>query len=300
MAFTANTLSLSSIKPVKLVYNFNALEQLNSSFKTNSSNLSFITHDALKNSKDVALSKHTALTLTDSKDLKTVFTQTSSNVDVNRLASSFYLEASTEFLSKEESTVKVYNGKFYLGGKGETAVFYVILIEPGVVELRVGDLYVQASEEYPFTLTTSTEPLLDEEVSRQRFFMFYTDKSIAFQTKTKHGLRYLASGTDRTLRFVGANLNETKVNNYMLKPTFITPSFVSHDFDPSAKEVKYYNELSETDNQKTTNIKKQTQLNTNLLVSCPSTHLAEKSEVGVNISLTKTNFSTLGTFNTSL
>lgn len=300
MAFTVNTLSLSTLNPVKLVYKFNNAEQLESQLHTNDNNLNYVTHELLNNTKDVVFSKHTMLALTEIKDLKTIFLNKQEELDINVVSGSFHLSVPKDNLNDDETNVTLLNNNFFLGGKGSLAIFNIIPIEPGIVELKVDNQFVQFTEEYPHTLITSPETLQDNDIVRQRFFLTYNGEYLTIQAATKSGLRYLSSGADRILRFVGINLNQTKINDYLLKPTFISSSSVSYNFDPSTTEIKYYNDTTETNNQKTVNIKTQTQINTNLLISCPCAEFLQNNEAVINVSLLKTNFSALGTFNSSL
>ena len=300
MAFTVNTLSLSSLNPVKLSYTFNSTESLHSKRHTNDNNLSYIEYNLLNKAKDVVISKHTTLALTDIKDLKSIFTNKTNILGLETISSSFYLKVPLDFLREDETEVKILGDDFFVGGKGTVAVFNIIPIGSGMVELKVNEHFVQAEKEYPHSLVLSTEALQDEDIVRQQFYLKLINGAITIKTVTKNGPRFLASGFDRILRFVGMELNESKINNCFLIPTFISSYSVSHGFNPSTNEIRYYNGTSETNNQKTVTVKNQTQLDTNLLVSCPSVNLAENDEVGVNISLVKTNFSSAGTFNTSL
>lgn len=301
MSFAVDTLSLSALAPVKLTYSFNSAESLQSKLHGNSSNLRFRTHELLDNNKDVAISKHTMLSLTNVKDIKSVFEHKPTTIGIDVISGSFNLTLqNSSFLEQEERLVKTANNKFYMGGKGEVAIFHLIHLESGGYNLKINNKYVQVEQEYPYALISSEEPLLDENAVRQCFFVEYQNKLMTIKTQTKEGMRYLSCGSDRVLRFVGTELNQTKINNYYMLPTFVSSSSLYYGFDSTTKEIRYFNEVSETDNQKTVNIKRQVPTNTNLLVSCPSVQLAESSEVGVNISLLKTNFSTTGVFNTLL
>jgi hypothetical protein len=300
MAFTVNTLSLSSLNPVKLSYTFNSTESLQSKRYTNDNNLTHIEYDLLNKAKDAVMSKHTTLALTDIKDLKSIFTNKIGTLGLETISSSFSLNVPLDFLREDETEVKMLGNDFFVGGKGTVAVFNIIPIGSGLVELKVNENFVQVEKEYPYSLILSTEALQDNDVVRQQFYLKFINGHMTIKTITKNGSRFLASGFDRTLRFVGMELNESKVNNSFLIPTFVSSYSVSHGFNPSTNEIRYYNGTSETNNQKTVSVKNQTQLDTNLLVSCPTVDLAENDEVGVNISLVKTNFSSAGTFNTSL
>jgi hypothetical protein len=301
MSFAVDTLSLSALAPIKLTYSFNSAESLQSKLHSNSSNLRFRTHELLDDNEDIAISKHNMLSLTNIKDVKSIFENKPTTIGIDVISGSFQLTLqNSSFLEERERIIKTANDKFYMGGKGEVAVFHLLHLDTGGCNLKINNKYVQVEEEYPYALVSSEEPLLDENASRQRFFIEYRNKLMTIKTQTKEGMRYLSCGSDRVLRFVGVELNQTKINNYYMLPTFISSSSLYYGFDSTAKEIRYFNEVSETDNQKTVNIKRQIPTNTNLLVSCPSVQLAESSEVGVNISLLKTNFSTTGVFNTLL
>lgn len=300
MSFAVTTLPLSSLNPVKMVYDFNFKEILESEKVTNSSQINYIKHELLSGVQDFAISKHTLLALTNQKNLKTIFKNQQKIIDVKNIAGTFYLKVFSKSLDEEETTVKIFNNKFFCGGKGQLALFHVVPISPGIVELKVGENYVNCSSNYPYDLVLSPESLQTEEIFRQRFFLDYVDKKITLQTQTSDGLRYLSIGVDRALRFVGINLNLTKINDYFLEPVFVSSSTITHGMNPSTSETRYYNDVFETNNQKNVAVKKQIPLDTHLLVSCPSSKLAEQSEVSLNIALAKTNYSSSGAFNTSI
>ena len=301
MSFSVNTFSLSALTPVKLKYSFNSTEALQSQLFADNSNMRFRTHELLNNNKDIAISKHTMLALTDIKSINSIFAETPTNIGVGKIAGSFYLVLRNSSFSEEsERTVKFMGETFFMGGKGELAIFHLNLLPSGKYEIKINNKYVQVSENYPYTMTCSEEPLTNGNAFRQQFVVDYVNQALVIQGLTKEGPRFLSSGVDRILRFNGIELNETRVNDYHMVPVFVSSSQLYYGVDANTTEVRYYNDVSETNNQKNLNIKKQITTNTNLLVSCPSTELAEKSEVGVNISLVKTNFSTTGVYNTVL
>lgn len=295
------TLSLSSLTPINFYYGFgDSNEPLRGEVNVTDSNLIAKTYEVFKNIKDVSISKNTVLALTEKKDLKKIFSSEQETIDAKSIAGTFYLKTPNKNLNEDETTVRLWKDYFYAGGKGETSVFHIIPVKQDIVELKANGLYLHVSENYPYDLVASTEPLLDEYATRKQFYLVYDKNTIVIQTLTKEGLRYLACSSDRKLRFVGVNLNQAKINDYRLIPTFVSSPSLVYNFNPSTAEVKYFNEISETNNQKTVNIKSHKQSDTNLLVSCPSLKMTESSEVDINISLLKTNFSAAGTFNTTL
>jgi hypothetical protein len=301
MSFSVNTFSLSALSPVKLKYSFNSTEPLRTQLLADSSNMRFRTHELLNNNKDIAISKHTMLALTDIKSMNSVFAEEPTTIGVGKIAGSFYLILQNSSFSEEsERIVKFLGNTFFMGGRGELAIFHLNLLASGKYEIKFNNKYIQVSENYPYTMICSEEPLVDSNSYRQQFDVHYVNQLLVIQGQTKEGSRFLSSGADRILRFIGTELNETRVNDYHMIPVFVSSSQLHYGVDATTTEVRYYNDISETNNQKNLNIKKQIATNTNLLVSCPSVDLAEKPEVGINISLVKTNFSTTGVYNTVL
>ena len=199
----------------------------------------------------------------------------------------------------EDTKIKSLNKTFYVGGKGTEVIFNAIPIEQGVIELKVNNQQIAVSENYPYNLILLNEPL-QENVHRQRFLVEVLGNKIALKSKTDVGYRYLSYSNDRILRCIGLQLNETIINQYLLTPIFISEDNMSHDFDSSTKEIRYYNDFGLTSQETTVDVKKQIQLDTSLLVSCSLEDIVNKEEVNVNIAITKTNFATSGTYNTSL
>lgn len=293
MGFLSTTHSLSALSPVKFTYKFNKEEKISSALYSYNNGLGYYKHDAFEGFHDAALSKKNCLILTNNKPLKDVFLSDSKQIEIGTVAGCMFLKTSS---GKYFTTLS--NG-IYVGGIGEKVFVNVIPISNNIVELKTSKTkYIQIDKEYPYTAKISEEILDGDDLNRQRFEIDYKDGSVSFKTLTKEGYRYLSYGVDQTVRAVGLMLNETVVNPYLLIPEFVSQNGMHHDFDAKTSEVKYYNELTAFANRYNLNIKDEQESDTNLLISCTTTDIALSASVPVNIALTKTNFSSSGTYST--
>lgn len=301
MSFTTNINSLSALRPIEMEYNFYAEEKLKNQKTQYDSNLSCKTHSLFLKYEDLAVSKHTALLLTNSKKMTDVFARTIKIIDINDNIPSTFVLKSNDCSSEEDCNIKIYGGKFYVGGKGTIAVFNILPSDNGLVQLKVNDNFLQIDEVYPFDLKITNEPLTESNSIFRKFVVSYNKQFLTIQGQTPIGMRFLSSGVDRSLKFVGVELNQTKINNYQLIPTFLTSPTLKQNFDPTVSEVRYFNTSSETNNQKQLSVKSVLESTTNLLVSCPIEEIANTTDLAkVNVSLLKTHYSSSGTFNTLL
>ena len=173
----------------------------------------------------------------------------------------------------------------------------IVPITKNIVELRTTKTQkIQIDKEYPYTARLSDEELGGDDIERQRFEIDFKNGLIYFKTKTQEGYRFLSYGVDQVVRAVGLMLNNTAINSYFFVPEFVSDSSILYNFDAKTDEIKYFNELSNTDNRLTVNIKENQETNTNLLVSCSTKDISKLNTVSVNIALTKTNFSSSGSY----
>ena len=293
MAFTSITRSLSALSPVKLTYKFNKEEKLSNNLTSLNNGLSFYKHGVLLNAKDAVFSNHNLLVLTDNISLKDAFEVDSLDVPVGTIAGSMYLKDSS---GRRATYIK---GNICMGGTGKDLIITVVPIENNIVELIVSETKkIMIDEEYPYTAKISSDILVDDKIYRQRFEMDMKDDLCTFKVMTKEGYRFLSFGVDNVLRAVGIMLNEIKVNSYLFVADFVTNQNLHCGFDAKTSEIKYYNEFALFSNKKTVNIKTEQESNTNLLISCATLTLAMSAEVPVNIALTKSNFSSSGSYST--
>lgn len=293
MGFSSSTQSLSALTPVKFTYNFNAEEKLTGYLSLFNNGFGYYKHNAFENFRDAALSNKTCLILTENKPLKDIFDSDSEEIDIGKIAGCVFLKNSTgKYVTGKSSNI-------YIGGTGERLLISIVPLYNNVVELKVGRTkYVQIDAQYPYTAKLSQEPLIDEEIDRQRFEIDYKKGLVSFKTKTAEGYRYLSYGADNVIRAVGLMLNDTIVNPYLFNLESITDNELYYNFDAKASEIKYYNELADFTNRYNTNIKEEQDSSTNLLMSCSTASIALSSKVSLNIALTKTNFSSSGSYST--
>ena len=293
MGFTLTTHSLSALSPVKFTYKFNKEEKLSGALYSYNNGFGYYKHDAFESFHDAAFSKKNCLILTNNKPLKDVFASDSKQVNIGTVAGCMFLKtASGKYLTTLSNGI-------YVGGIGEKLFVNVLPISNNIVELKISKTkYIQIDKDYPYTAKISEEILDGDDLNRQRFEIDYKDGLVSFKTLTKEGYRYLSYGVDQTVRAVGLMLNETVVNPYLFIPDFISENGIYHDFDAKTSEVKYYNELTAFANRYNLNIKEEQESDTNLLISCTTTDIALSASVPVNIALTKTNFSSSGSYST--
>jgi hypothetical protein len=282
--------SLSALRPVKLVYDYNNAEKFTANLSTYKNGFSYYKHDALENAQDAVFSNKTCVIVTDNIPLKQVFESDSKLLTIGTIAGSFYLNLSNRKLTTSGDQV-------FVGGTGAPLLLSLVPLGDNTVELKFGKThYLQVDAEYPYTARITDNVLDKADLVRQRFVYDYKDKKISFRTLTKEGWRFLSAGVDQTVRAVGLILNETKVNSYFFEPEFVSNDSIYYNFDAKSSEVKYYNELPSFDNRETVAIKTQQESNTNLLITCPTNEIAKTTEAKVNIALTKSNFSSTGSY----
>jgi hypothetical protein len=286
---------LSAVAPVKLVYKFNKEEHLTGTLNTFKNGFSYYKHEGLQNFHDAVLSNKTCLILTDNISLKKVFDSDSKQIKVGTIAGCLYLKASSGYYTSQYVTSL--KETLYLGGAGNRLLVNIVPIQENLVYLKVGQqLFLTVDKEYPYTIRVTQEILEGENAKRQQFEIDYKESLISFKSLTKEGWRYVSYGADRTIRAVGLMLNDTIVNSYLFSTEFVSQDSLHYDFDAKNSEIKYYNEITTYNNRDNVNIKTEKESNTNLLLTVPTSEISKSNEVSVNIALTKTNFSSSGSY----
>lgn len=298
MTFVVQNESLSALTPVKFAYRYNSEEVFDSDTNLFKSNFSYYKHELLDQFQDAAFSKQNCIVLTDTKKLNSVFKNKVTELSIGQVPASVYLKTKTNHFLTET------NGLIYVGGTGERLMITLDPVEDNIVELNVGstERYIKIDDTYPFTASIEERILSDEELYLAQFEVDYQHGFLTLKATTPEGPRYLSYGADRVLRAVGLEMNDVIINSYRFIPEFVTSPKISYNFDPTTREVKYYNEISSVDGRKNVLIRSSTENNTNLLVSCPTVDLSLESlsSVSVNIAIAKTNFSSSGTYTPSI
>jgi len=298
MTFVVQNESLSALTPVKFAYRYNSEELFESDTNLFKSNFSYYKHELLDQFRDAAFSKQNCIVLTDTKKLESVFKNKSVDLSIGQVPATVYLKTNTNHFLTET------DGLIYIGGTGERLMITVDPIGNNIVELNIGstERYIKIDNVYPYTATIEERILGEDELYLAQFEVDYQNGFLTLKAKTPEGPRYLSYGADRVLRAVGLEMNDVVINSYRFIPEFVTSPNITYDFNPTAKEVKYYNEISSVDGRKNVLIKTSTENDTNLLVSCPTVDLSLESlsSVSVNIAIAKTNFSSSGTYTPSI
>jgi hypothetical protein len=283
---------LSALIPIEFTYSYNKEEKLTKDFYLFNNGLSYCTHAILSGLQDISLSKKNLLALTNKLSLYDVFDTDSTQIKLGTIAGSIYIKSQGTY-------VTFLREQIYLGGKGERLPVTISPVEgqSNLVELIINKTYkITIDEEYPYTARLYSDYLRESKLYRQRFEIDYADDKISIRTKTKEGWRFLSYGVDNVIRAIGLHLNEVKINPYVFDVEPITNSSILYDFNAKNSEVEYFNELTTANNLRTLNIKEESISNTHLLVSCSTSVIGLSSKVPINISLTKTNFSSTGSY----
>jgi hypothetical protein len=295
MAFSVKSHSLSALSPVNFTYHYNSEEKIKSTLNLYQGNFGYYEHDLLSNFKDAALSKKNCLILTDVKSLKEVFQKPFTTLLIGTISGSLYLKTS------DGKYVTTKDNHLYAGGVGQKAFISIIPQQDGTVELKLGkNKYIEIQETYPYTVNISEALVGETNRAKRRFQIDYKDNKITFKILTSEGYRFLSYSSacsERIIRAIGVELNDTIVNPYKFSTEFVSTPSMLYNFNSQTKEIKYFNELLAFETRQTVDIKEQTTNETNLIVSCPTSTLSKSlSAVNVNIALAKTNFSSSGTY----
>lgn len=290
--FTSIVKPLSALIPVEFTYQYNKEEKLTKSFYSFNNGFSFCTHDMLSGVQDIVLSKKNLLALTNKLSLYNIFDEDSKKINIGTIAGSVFLKSNGKYITSLRE-------ELYLGGKGEKLPVTISPVEgnPNEVELIINKSHkVTIDEEYPYTARLYSDYLRESKQYRQRFEIEFAHNKLTIKTKTKEGWRYLSYGVDNAIRAVGLHLNEIKVNPYVFDIEDITNPEMLYDFNAKNSEVKYFNELTTSNDLRTLKVKNELISNTHLLISCPTSVAGLSAKVPINIALTKTNFSSTGSY----
>jgi len=296
MSFSLTVDSLSALTRVVLSYKYNTNEPLNYVPIEYSNRISYNKYSAFDNIQDASFSKKTALFLTDVKSLSNVFAQTQKDYTIGEIPGSFFIKLSSDY------AVLYSDNLIYLSSKKPSATTkLVISVSPlsgNLVELNTNqNTKLIVDPIYPYTINATSLTLPIDQQYRQQFLIEYINGYVSFKTKTAEGYRYLAFGSDGILRGIGLILNDTIFNSYRFATELITSNYkLSLGFDPTSKEVKYYNDLESFINRLTLEVKDARQSDTNLLISCATSDITDSGDTTVNIAHLRSNFTSTGAY----
>lgn len=295
MSFLVNVQPLSALRPVKLTYKYASEEKLAAERFLYSNGIEYYKHAIFDNFKDAGLSKKNCLVLTNVLNLNKIFENSSVNLQFGQIAGCVFLK------TQEGKYITTNNNRVYVGGIGSNLFLNLIPNEDGSVYLKYGKTkFMEFVDQYPYDLKISDETIVEEQLYTRKFYIDYTNRKASFKVLTQEGYRFVSFGVDRIVRAIGLELNDTIVNEYFFDVEFITDPTLNYNFDAKTKQVQYFNEFDSFNTRKTVDVKQQSIKDTNLIVSCPTTQInLSSNEVNVNIALTKTNFTSFGTYNLS-
>lgn len=292
-------LTLSALQPIQLSHEYD--KELKSEYKQFNSGLRYYEHEALKNFADISLSNESALILTKRLPYNSIFNEQQKTLTIKDMCGLFTLFAKDSELLMGDTKIKYHSsGKFCIGGTGQDAVFNAVPASNNKIYLRFNKKRIQVTKAYPYDLYLSEDELPENESYRELFEVKYSLNKIQFKIQTQEGTRYLSFGVDRILRGIGLELNKLSINPYGFNIQFFGSETLLYGVDQNAKEVKYYNTNESLSEKKALNLKSIQQQDTNLLIDFPTIQAQQSTKIKTNIALLKTNFTSTGTFNTSL
>jgi hypothetical protein len=289
--------SLSTLTPVELKYEYYKNEELQASTVTYKDGISFYNVEGFNNFRDLTINRDSCLVLTSAINLSSVFTS-SQDVGIGKLPGSVYLQPrgttiyyvhydleSNTFYQELTSTTQSYRSQFYIQP----------LPNSNEVEIFVDGKYLQVDQEYPYVVRLNERSLDPESIDRQRFEVIFQNNIITIKTKTNSGYRYLALNSDNTLRATGLVMNESVINDYVLKGIPVTNPSLTRGFTPTNNWVTYYYDVEQATNNKNLAVNKNIlPVPTNLLVDFPIEKAAETGTVNINIANLKTGVTPAG------
>ena len=292
MALVLHTLPLSALSPVAFTYKYCSEERLAGSTNLFQGGFGYHDYELFRDYKDVVLSKHNCLVLSDVKDLSAVFEEKPQSVSVGSIAGCMFLK------TQQGKYITVSGDQLFVGGTGSRLFLTILPLGGLAVELKASNTqYLQIDSSYPFTLRLSEEILGEEEMYRRRFWIDLANGQVSFRVQTGEGSRFVSfSEVDKVVRAVGVELNETIINPYRWIAELVSSDSFLYNFSPRQDEIKYFNDLNSSKDHKTLNLKQIRQRDTNFIVSCPTSNISLSGDVNVNIASTKTNFSPSNTY----
>jgi hypothetical protein len=323
--------SLSELKPAKFSYSFEDRkeESLLSEYKSFSNGFSYVKHQGFHSYKDGIFSKKNLLLLTNNIPLSSVFERTLETISLGRVASSFYLRANNmnnntyvrlyESNLREEIVVP-FNLELVQKEIGKDIlkdiIFTLVPIKDNIVELianKTKRVYVNA--DYPYNVRVSEEILGQEENYRKQFEIDYKikQKNVNGKTVDYATITLKATMKDGSKRFIGYNFRDgilratglmmQDINNkftpYVFEADFVARAQFNFNYDAVNKEVKYWTDYPSS-NKANLYVRTAQESNTHLLATCStetiSKYAKQNQKIPINIALTKTNFTTSGSY----
>lgn len=329
--FTFTEHSLADLKPAEFSYSFENKkeETLLSEYQNFSNGFNYFRHKGLDSYKDAIFSKKNCLILTDNIPLDEVFENTKQTISLGKVASSFFLRALNDHnntyvrlkeSSSRENVVVPFNIRMVQKEIGKDItndiIFTLVPIKDNIVELianKTKRVYVDS--EYPYDIKISEEVLGEEENYRKQFEIQYKIKQRTVNGKVIDyaDISFKATLKDGSTRFIGYNFRDGLLRAtglmmedsnktftpYVFEAEFVARAYFDFNYNASSKEVKYWTDYPSS-NKANLYVKSTQESTTHLLATCSTESIASSvkhgQKVPINIALTKTNFTTSGSY----
>jgi len=285
--------SLTALQPVELKYNYSKDETLQASTLGYSEGYNFFKLNGLDSFQDISINKSSCFALTTAISLSTIFIN-QTQLNIGTLPGTFKLQ--TRYSSIYYAGYNTSNNNFSFDSLYGTNLF-ILPVENNTeqVEIKVGQKYLQIDSSYPYTARLDNAITDTNQVYRQRFYCLYINGLILIKVYTGAGYRYLSYGNDNILRATGLILNDSTINDYLLKAVQITPNSFNYNFNPFNNWVTYFFDFPEQINNKSLAVNKEFKNNSvNFLLDFPIEQAIKTGEATFNIANLKTNFTPAG------
>ena len=285
--------SLTALQPVELRYEYFNNEILKTESAGFTEGYNFYKTLGLINFTDTSINKGSCFVLTTATSLKDFFSE-STNLSIGEIPGTFKLQPrnSLIYYAGYDSTTNTITLDSFEG----TNFFITPINSAGnEVEIRLGDLYLQVDNTYPYTVRLGKKIIIEEEKYRQQFLFMFANGFISFKALTNVGYRYLSYGTDNILRAVGLILNDSIINDYYFKCVDVTTNIMPYGYTPTNNWVTYFLDFPNQVNNKDVSLNREF-INTpvNFLIDFPVEQAIKTGKTTLNIANLKTGFTPAG------
>jgi hypothetical protein len=294
----------SDFSYIPFKYNFNREENLNGIEKTFKNGLPCFFVEGLQNFQDTTYNKNTSLILSNTVPLSTIFVPQAAQktpyslilktIPEDNVTKNYFLKKNSNsyVLQENQKKIIIYKEPFYLGYDKPRNVFIktftdkAIYIQPvpntEEVEIFLDGKLIFVEKKYPYTVKLKLNPSTTVETYQQRFLITKNSDSLTLKTLTPEGYRYLSFNSDGILRATGCRLNENIINDYVFFYKNITTSYQIQNSITSNPRITYYTN-PESDKNKTVDINKFENVNSNYLFTFVLSETLKNKEANINL-----------------
>jgi hypothetical protein len=285
--------SLTALQPLELRYEYFNDNILNIESLGYQEGYNFYKTSGFINFTDTSINKGSCFVLTTGTDLKSFFSEPEIK-SIGELPGTFKLQArnSTVNFASYNSTSNTITFDSLEGDN-----FFITPVNSSIneIEIRLGNLYLQIDNVYPYTVRLGEKIIVEEEKYRQKFYYTFANGFIGFKVLTNEGFRFLSFGVDNILRAIGLTLSQSIINDYYFKCVNITSNSISYDFIPANKWVTYFLDFpNQVNNQDVSLNKEFTNDSVNFLIDFSIDQAIKTGKANINIANLKTGFTPAG------